>query len=161
MVELNGLTTSYSSRSYIFQNECVDVTDILSLFCLLSFVLIRKFITRTLKEGHGVLNHRQFDCLPYGWDQSPVLLTSDWLIFLAKDQWCGKRSVSRRVYNIFLSKMSMVITGPDGLCLVATGSYIHHYRKTSNTIRTLVCNELVDQSDVVGGAAPTTSSFST
>ena len=39
------------------------------------------------------------------------------------------------------------------------------YRKTSNIIRTLVGNEIVDHSDVVGappvGAAPTTSSFST
>ena len=39
------------------------------------------------------------------------------------------------------------------------------YRKTSNISRTLVGNELVDNSDVVGaspvGAAPTTSSFST
>ena len=39
------------------------------------------------------------------------------------------------------------------------------YRKTSNIIRTLVGNKIVDNSDVVGaspvGAAPTTSSFST
>ena len=39
------------------------------------------------------------------------------------------------------------------------------YRKTSNVSRTLVGNEIVDNSDVVGaspvGAAPTTSSFST
>ena len=39
------------------------------------------------------------------------------------------------------------------------------YRKISNTRRTLVGNEIVDHSDVVGaspvGAAPTTSSFST
>ena len=39
------------------------------------------------------------------------------------------------------------------------------YRKTSNIRRTLVGNEIVDHSDVVGaspvGAAPTTSSFST
>ena len=39
------------------------------------------------------------------------------------------------------------------------------YRKTSNISRTLVSNEIVDNSDVVGaspaGAAPTTSSFST
>ena len=39
------------------------------------------------------------------------------------------------------------------------------YRKTSNISRTLVTNEIVDNSDVVGasplGAAPTTSSFST
>ena len=39
------------------------------------------------------------------------------------------------------------------------------YRKTSNISRTLVGNEIVDNSDVVGtspvGAAPTTSSFST
>ena len=42
---------------------------------------------------------------------------------------------------------------------------IHTYRKTSNISRTLVGNEFVDNSDVVGaspvGAAPTTSSFST
>ena len=41
----------------------------------------------------------------------------------------------------------------------------HMYRKTSNISRTLVGNEIVDKSDVVGaspvGAAPTTSSFST
>ena len=39
------------------------------------------------------------------------------------------------------------------------------YRKTFNISRTLVGNEIVDNSDVVGaspvGAAPTTSSFST
>ena len=39
------------------------------------------------------------------------------------------------------------------------------YRQTSNIIRTLVGNKIVDHSDVVGaspvGAAPTTSSFST
>ena len=42
---------------------------------------------------------------------------------------------------------------------------ITHYRKTFNISRTLVGNEIVDNSDVVGappvGAAPTTSSFST
>ena len=40
-----------------------------------------------------------------------------------------------------------------------------NYRKTSNISRTLVVNEIVDNSDVIGaspvGAAPTTSSFST
>ena len=39
------------------------------------------------------------------------------------------------------------------------------YRKTCNIRRALVCNKIVDHSDVVGaspvGAAPTTSSFST
>ena len=39
------------------------------------------------------------------------------------------------------------------------------YRQVSNIRRTLVCNKIVDHSDVVGaspvGAAPTTSSFST
>ena len=42
-------------------------------------------------------------------------------------------------------------------------NYSHNYRKTSNISRTLVGNEIVDNSDVVGaspvGAAPTTSSF--
>ena len=45
------------------------------------------------------------------------------------------------------------------------GSLLQTYRKTSNIIRTLVGNKIVDNSDVVGaspvGAAPTTSSFST
>ena len=40
-----------------------------------------------------------------------------------------------------------------------------YYRKTSTISRTLVGNEIVDNSDVVGaspvGTAPTTSSFST
>ena len=40
-----------------------------------------------------------------------------------------------------------------------------NYRKFSNISRTLVGNEIVDHSDVIGaspvGAAPTTSSFST
>ena len=45
-------------------------------------------------------------------------------------------------------------------------TYIHIYRsKVSNIRRTLLGNEIVDHSDVVGaspvGAAPTTSSFST
>ena len=48
-----------------------------------------------------------------------------------------------------------------GVCLVI-GLY---YRKVSNIRRTLVGDEIVDHSDVVGassvGAAPTTSSFST
>ena len=39
------------------------------------------------------------------------------------------------------------------------------YRKTPNISRTLVCNKIVDYSDVVGaspiGAAPTTSSYLT
>ena len=39
------------------------------------------------------------------------------------------------------------------------------YHKTSNISRTLVCNKIVDHSDVVGaapvGAAPTTSSYLT
>ena len=43
--------------------------------------------------------------------------------------------------------------------------HLETYRKTSNISRTLVGNEIVDNSDVVGaspvGAAPTTSSFST
>ena len=42
---------------------------------------------------------------------------------------------------------------------------IWNYRLVSNIVRTLVGNEIVDHSDVVGaspvGAAPTTSSFST
>ena len=56
--------------------------------------------------------------------------------------------------------------------LIGCSFYITHlfwrylkYRKTSNISRTLVCNKIVDNSDVVGaspvGAAPTTSSFST
>ena len=40
-----------------------------------------------------------------------------------------------------------------------------NYHQTSNIIRTLVANKMVDHSDVVGaspvGSAPTTSSFST
>ena len=43
--------------------------------------------------------------------------------------------------------------------------YIVYYRKVSNIRRTLVGNNIVDHSDVVGaspvGAAPTTSSFPT
>ena len=42
---------------------------------------------------------------------------------------------------------------------------VHEYRQVSNIRRTLVGNEIVDHSDVVGaspvGAAPTTSSWST
>ena len=42
---------------------------------------------------------------------------------------------------------------------------VRTYRQTSNIRRTLVANQIVDHSDVVGvspvGAAPTTSSFST
>ena len=45
------------------------------------------------------------------------------------------------------------------------GQATEAYRKVSNIRRTLVGNEIVDHSDVVGalpaGAAPTTSSFST
>ena len=44
-------------------------------------------------------------------------------------------------------------------------AYIDNYRQVSNISRTLIGNEIVDDSDVVGaspvGAAPTTSSLST
>ena len=39
--------------------------------------------------------------------------------------------------------------------------FARRFRQTSNTSRTAVSNKIVDHSDVVGGAAPTTSSFST
>ena len=54
------------------------------------------------------------------------------------------------------------------MTVVEDYSYIKiggYYRKTSNIGRTIVGNEIVDRSDVVGaspvGAAPTTFSFST
>ena len=55
---------------------------------------------------------------------------------------------------------------PLVLCILAvTPKRQCHYRKTSNIRRTLLGNEIVDHSDIVGaspvGAAPTTSSFST
>ena len=50
-------------------------------------------------------------------------------------------------------------------CLIITAEHNVHYRKVSNIRCTLVGNNTVDHSDVVGaspvGAAPTTSSFST
>ena len=50
-----------------------------------------------------------------------------------------------------------------GTILITLAYYT--YRKVSNIRRTLVGNEIVDHSDVIGaspvGAAPTTSSFST
>ena len=55
-----------------------------------------------------------------------------------------------------------VFAAIDGCCQI---SDIATYRKISNIRRTLVGNNIVDHSDVVGaspvGAAPTTSSFST
>ena len=50
-------------------------------------------------------------------------------------------------------------------CTLHRSDTLGTYSKTSNRSRTLVCNKIVDNSDVVGaspvGAAPTTSSFST
>ena len=40
-------------------------------------------------------------------------------------------------------------------------SYQNNYREVSNISRTLVSNEIVDHSDVVGTSTKTTSSFST
>ena len=57
---------------------------------------------------------------------------------------------------------SICVTRPQG---VDISPLWWSYRKTSNISCTLVGNEIVDNSDVVGaspvGAAPTTSSFST
>ena len=52
------------------------------------------------------------------------------------------------------------------MCLQSyTDCHIYEYRQTSNISRTLIGNDIVDHSDVVGaspvGAAPTTISFST
>ena len=51
----------------------------------------------------------------------------------------------------------VIAIGPAGICCM--------YRQVSSIRRTLVGNQIVDQSDVVGaspaGAAPTTSSLST
>ena len=67
----------------------------------------------------------------------------------------------------------MLVQGPYSVSWLFTPSASEYqslalvitYRKTSNISRTLVGNEIVDNSDVVGaspiGAAPTTSSFST
>ena len=56
-------------------------------------------------------------------------------------------------------------TLPEPMLTQFTDAYMRHYRKTSNISRTLVGNNTVDHSDVVGAspvdAAPTTSSFST
>ena len=58
-----------------------------------------------------------------------------------------------------------IYTKGAGCRFLKTKTAIVDYRKTSNIIRTLVGNKIVDHSDVVGaspvGAAPTTSSFST
>ena len=54
--------------------------------------------------------------------------------------------------------------GWEGVVAVGGGYMVNLeiYRKTSNMRRTLVCNKIVDLSDVVGAApAPTKSSFST
>ena len=52
-----------------------------------------------------------------------------------------------------------------GIFHIAPDPIIHKYHKTSNISRTLVCNKIVDHSDVVGaspaGTAPTTSSYLT
>ena len=62
----------------------------------------------------------------------------------------------------FTFKLALQITNTNKM----NSFGIHqHYRKTSNINRTLVGNNIVDNSDVVGaspvGAAPTPSSFST
>ena len=59
-------------------------------------------------------------------------------------------------------RKSVSNTGPSAFI---TGSELWYYRKTSNISHTLVCNKIVDHSDVVGaspvGAAATTSSYLT
>ena len=70
------------------------------------------------------------------------------LIHLSMDQIC------RNITNGPLKFIWKLHQEPD-----------NSYRQISNISRTLVCNEIVYHSDVVGvspvGAAPTTSSFST
>ena len=65
---------------------------------------------------------------------------------------------------------SRIVIGKDVQAFISESARYQHgmnnsYRKTSNIRRTLVGNNIVDHSDVVGappvGAAPTTFSFST
>ena len=62
-------------------------------------------------------------------------------------------------------RLSTSIMGKVGLSMLAWSSYLPVYRPISNKRRTLVCNKIVDHSDIVGAspvsAVPTTSSFST
>ena len=64
-----------------------------------------------------------------------------------------------------MQKRCNSIANALGLRLFCIKSLKCNYRQTPNIRRTLVGNELVEHSDVVGaspvGAAPTTSSFST
>ena len=68
-------------------------------------------------------------------------------------------------FNIYCSFAASYINGRWWRMTTMETDMEVYYRKTYNISRTLVGNEIVDNSDVVGaspvGAAPTTSSFST
>ena len=68
------------------------------------------------------------------------------------------------MYQRITNVVREIIKAPN-CCYIPLYSAKFTYRKDSNISRTLVGNEIVDNSDVVGaspvGAAPTTSSFST
>ena len=72
---------------------------------------------------------------------------------------------SNRSQNINCHGIRLIAGKIDNAGKVLQTSLQYCYRKTSNIIRTLESNKIVDNSDVVGaapdGAAPTTSSFST
>ena len=92
----------------------------------------------------------------------PSLLTNNFIVNIASLR--GSKSSNRfkvadgRISAIY--ERESILTHPEW-CMCASVTY----RKVSNIRRTLVWNEIADDSDVVGaspvGAAPTTSSFST
>ena len=76
-----------------------------------------------------------------------------------------KADLVLRIYMASPSHNDFKIAWPISYCWQWFIAGMERYRKTSNISRTLVGNNIVDNSDVVGaspvGAAPTTSPFST
>ena len=80
--------------------------------------------------------------------------------------YCTKfYSQSHIFYILQINLTAMVVILIDKVVGMSNDLVTNNYRKTSNISLTLVGNQNVDNSDVVGaspvGAAPTTSSFST
>ena len=69
----------------------------------------------------------------------------------------------KKIYHLNWHRLLQI--GIDKKHHILNANTNHIYRKVYNTSRTLLGNEIVNHSDVVGaspvGAAPTTSSFST
>ena len=97
------------------------------------------------------------------WIRAQLILpiTGTWVLFIY-GQW---EMTLQMLYLLSLAETLISHNRDWVLRAVQYEILFYQYRKVSNIIRTLVGDEIVDHSDVVGaspaGAAPTTSSFST